>query len=1453
MEQAAGPCQDAALALTNDLKKHRELLPHTITYEGKKVPMTMDRLSREYPGISKYYLLDLLQRFLDHFKDTGDPKKLRVNALRHGDNSLLTMLSAFVSHPETECSNYLCMNQPQLEKLSIHRLLIAREMGANILKKNQMPTAISTCYRERVTISGHRNPVYCVVFDKTNRRLFTGSDDFLVKVWCVRTGYLIHTIRGHQNIITDIAINQENTLIATASSDGCVRVWTMDEYKPIMCLRTNATTIKPFTTVKFSPSPRSETRYLLATNEDGLVRLWRWDKENLQFYDIDSPVTFSCKFRAKDRLRCSSFNYTGTKFAVAGDDGFVYVFSTIQVKVTHAGITTQTDTVSHDNKPPGRGRRRVASALFPDKSGQGQSQPVVPIGTLEGHMGSVTDLAFSHDGQRILSGCQDGTARIWMFDKVKKEWSSIKLDVKENSDVAQIRPQTTPITNSMDSNTVLEESSENEFGTFMPPIEDIEDTSPTSDPTTSVEQPTNHTNPIMPVEQPRVSMIAWSSDDKWCFAATSHGEIRVYYSYNGELACILKGHEGEIYALDNHPLDPSTILSAGYDGNVILWDVGRKAVIKCTKHVGRTFTDCKFSKDAMKYAITDEEGHCTLYGIGGLHKDYEQVRNWERGQYFISDYQALRHLPDGTFLDEPTQQEPYQLSYSPIIDLQGVAYPSQKKLGYGRNIPVIPETFEQENLKRAACYAMEEEEIRSIKNIVLPVIDRATIAKKRREFVKQDDDEDNDNNMGTQIQFFPPSVQPFLLPDDSADEDYHDDEPGNAAYISSGQSSDEGGSDEFENMEDNNQSDADHDDERPVTRSRAGQLRNSHSPTRSLSRSNDSSSFNNTRRSTNNRKVRRGRGGRGSVGGISTRSNLASRPTRKRNRESSYDDENDLPVRPRTRKRDIHFSYHETDDEEITDKEDYLDIEKESEAEYSDSSEDLPTNHRNELSNGNAYNGSHYHYQDEAQTSLASSSSSTIVYNTRKSHQQQPEIEDRKGKRKLRSTSFENDEYASEISSPKKQSNGSLPSQSTATGVRFTRNRLVQNESSKPVVVKSAKNSIKKGIPRSLSEEEIKLYEPIPWIRNVEESFSKYLPQMSDRVAILTEGHRQYLKTSEMKELFDEKHGVIDKYHPVLFAEVTGISWQVGPPAFCKLKLDMLDIPNIQQVLNGKEAPRWRSLDREQVIDYSDEDGCPEFIVLWEKFLASMDIFRTLTAGKKVEAIYDDGKYTGTVSRCNDKGLKWEQANLPSPWAYYHVIWDDNSSPPEDLCPWELVPRGENFHERYDVEPRLTAQEIQRAKDIIQWLSGDKDFQLYVHQVDYYEYPAYLSMIAYPICLDMISKRLENNFYRSKEGLIDDFELIRKNAQKYNADTSSAYKNSVRLANFFKSRLLNLHMPLGFSRGGRRKAVLPESDDEYHEEVQRDESEEEPDPRDVMDADNSDDDCYIDDDDDDNY
>lgn len=656
-------------------------------------------------------------------------------------------------------------------------------------------------------------------------------------------------------------------------------------------------------------------------------------------------------------------------------------------------------------------------------------------------------------------------------------------------------------------------------------------------------------------------------------------------------------------------------------------------------------------------------------------------------------------------------------------------------------------------MKRSACYDLEEEEIRTTKLIILPAVDRASIAKRRREFVRFEDDDDAEiAAAATQLQF-PPPILPVLLPDDSADEDYHDDdEPGNAAYASSGASSDEGGSDDFVTRDDDNQrSDEEQDEEGPVTRSRAGQLGTTHIPSRNTSRS---SSSHVRRGASSSRRRGRGRSTRGTSRGRGIIVTGSSRSTRKRNRDRS-DDEEEQPVRARARRRVAEIpSYMESDleseDEEFVD----IDNEADSDAHNSDNSEAGPSNSAQyiETHNNNTY----------INTNIATSSTSSVSRRAAMQTNSASEHEDRKGKRKLRSTvpTSDSDDDFIIPTEPTYHIPQTVSTSASSSGGRATRSRANQNEPTPlppiPTSTVTKKPTKHRDGPRELSEEEIKQHEPIPWITTTEKSLTKYLPQMGDYVAVLTEGHKQYLKSSDMKQYFDDKYGVLDKYEPVLFGKIVGITWMVGPPAYCKLKLSMVELVNISQVIiNESQAPIWASLKRDQIIEYSDEDGRPEFIVLWQRFLASMSMFKSLQVGQKVDAIYDEGQYTGTISSCNPNGLYWKRANLPSPWAFYHVIWDDSNSTPEDLCPWELVPTGEDFRTRYDVEPSLTPAQVKRAKDILTWLSSSDEFYLYVHQVNYYDYPPYLSLIAYPICLDMIQERLDNNFYRSVDVRLD--------------------------------------------------------------------------------------------------
>lgn len=63
-------------------------------------------------------------------------------------------------------------------------------------------------------------------------------------------------------------------------------------------------------------------------------------------------------------------------------------------------------------------------------------------------------------------------------------------------------------------------------------------------------------------------------------AAASDNNIRVWCPHSGVLLRLLCGHSDQAHVLEVHPFDPHLAMSAGYDGQVILWDTARGSILK---------------------------------------------------------------------------------------------------------------------------------------------------------------------------------------------------------------------------------------------------------------------------------------------------------------------------------------------------------------------------------------------------------------------------------------------------------------------------------------------------------------------------------------------------------------------------------------------------------------------------------------------------------------------------------------------------------------------------------------------------------------------------------------------------------------------------------------------------------------------------------------------------------
>ncbi|XP_052432071.1 bromodomain and WD repeat-containing protein 3 [Carassius gibelio] len=383
---STGPCRKAAEALVCELEEN-QLLPRRLDWEGNEHPRSYEDLVAANRHTAPDHLLQICKQIgpiLDREFPSGVPG---VHSLLGAGKHSLLRTSKDCGSSRWKASSFAALHRGRpperpltCRDANIVEVCRGRELTGAQRFSSINPVSNYQHMKMHRRILGHLSAVYCIAFDRTGSRIFTGSDDALVKIWSSFDGRLHSTLRGHYAEISDLAVNFENTLIAAGSCDKTIRVWCLRTCAPVAVLQGHSGSI---TSLQFSPLVKGSKRYLVSTGTDATVCFWQWDVNNNSF--SDRPHKFTEKPRPGVQTVCSSFSPGGMFLATGSTDDVIRIY--------------------------------YLGSGSPEK-----------LAELDSHTDKVDSIQFCHSGERFVSGSRDGTARIWRLHQ-RQQWKSILLDM----------------------------------------------------------------------------------------------------------------------------------------------------------------------------------------------------------------------------------------------------------------------------------------------------------------------------------------------------------------------------------------------------------------------------------------------------------------------------------------------------------------------------------------------------------------------------------------------------------------------------------------------------------------------------------------------------------------------------------------------------------------------------------------------------------------------------------------------------------------------------------------------------------------------------------------------------------------------------------------------------------------------------------------------------------------
>ena len=394
--------------------------------------------------------------------------------------------------------------------------------------------------KEHFSIQVHEGVANILKYSQDGNYFLSVSEDNTIKVWKASDGTLLHTFIGHTEKITSASFSPNGRQVISSSFDKTIRIWDLNGGVPVWGLLEEQNS--GVNSLAFIPGSQN---FISADNE-GNVRIWSLDTNRLQsqLYKRDGYADCVSICPSGD-IMALAFN--GSTIDVWDINSYVKLYSIESDYLIHYFNTRKV------SPPMGKHEGTITSIAFSNDGNQmittSEDKTIKKwnvnngelLGSFIGHADYVFTASFSPDDRHVISGSRDHTIRIWNAQ-------SFELQKVLKGHIGQI----VTVVYSYDGKTIVSGSADKTIKIWNASDGRI------------IRSLEGHTHTVLSV--------ALSPDNRWILSASADGTAKIWDLESGLLIYTLLGHKDHVNSAVFSP-DGKNVITGSRDGVIRVWNI----------------------------------------------------------------------------------------------------------------------------------------------------------------------------------------------------------------------------------------------------------------------------------------------------------------------------------------------------------------------------------------------------------------------------------------------------------------------------------------------------------------------------------------------------------------------------------------------------------------------------------------------------------------------------------------------------------------------------------------------------------------------------------------------------------------------------------------------------------------------------------------------------------------